>query len=220
MRLNKWLAEHSRYSRRAADTLIAQGNVVVNGQTATVGQLYTEGDTVLIDGKIISQTSAKKVVVLLHKPVGYVCSRNGQGAPTVYSLLPVHLHSLDIAGRLDKDSSGLVVLTNDGTLLHSLTHPSHTKVKEYTVTLDRALTAEHTEAIQKGVTLQDGTSALELTLLNADKKQWRVRMHEGRNRQIRRTFEYLGYRIVGLHRVSIDDYKIGTVPTGKYLLIS
>lgn len=220
MRLNKWLAEHSRYSRRTADALIAQGKVVINGQTAVVGQPYNDGDTVLLDGKIISQTNAKKIVVLLHKPVGYVCSRNGQGAPTIYSLLPVHLHSLDIAGRLDKDSSGLVVLTNDGTLLHSLTHPSHNKIKEYDVTLDHALTPQHKEAIQKGIQLDDGVSTLGLKLMSADNKKWQIIMHEGRNRQIRRTFEVLGYRTVMLHRVRMDDYKIATIPTGKYLQIT
>jgi len=217
MRLNKWLAEHSRYSRRAADALIQQGKVVINGQTAAIGQPYNDGDTVLIDGKIISQTTAKKVVVLLHKPTGYVCSRNGQGAPTVYSLLPVHLHSLDIAGRLDKDSSGLVVFTNDGTLLHSLTHPSHNKIKEYMVSLDKPLTTEHKNSIEKGIQLEDGVSKLQLTLIDATKNKWQVTMHEGRNRQIRRTFEAVGYHTVVLHRTRMDDYKIGTIPTGKFI---
>jgi pseudouridine synthase len=217
MRLNKWLAEHSRYSRRAADALISQGKVVINGQTATVGQPYNDGDTVLIDGKIISRTNAQKIVVLLHKPVGYVCSRNGQGAQTVYSLIPVHLHNLDIAGRLDKDSSGLVVLTNDGMLLHDLTHPSHNKVKEYIVSLDRPLASQHQAAIQQGVKLEDGLSKLQLVLLDASKHKWQVNMQEGRNRQIRRTFEALGYTIVSLHRTRMDDYMIGTIPTGKFV---
>lgn len=219
MRLNKWLAEHSRYSRRGADALIAEGNVVINGQKAALGQQYSDGDTVLIDGKIISQTNAKQIVVLLNKPVGFVCSRNGQGAPTVYQLLPTHLHSLDIAGRLDKDSSGLVVLTNDGTLLHSLTHPSRNKAKEYTIVLAQALSADHQAAIQKGVALDDGISKLELSLLSADKKRYKITMHEGRNRQIRRTFAALGYDTVALQRDRIDMYSMGTLAPKAYLQI-
>lgn len=213
MRLNKWIAAHSLFSRRKADELIAAGRVTVDGKTAGLGVQAEDTSIVEIDGKRIGTklNKDKPVVVLLHKPVGYVCSRNGQGAPTVYGLLPLKYHHLDIAGRLDKDSSGLVLLTNNGLLMQQLTHPSFLKEKVYIMHLDRALSQQHQEAIEKGVQLEDGKSALALQLLSADKKQWQVTMHEGRNRQIRRTLAKLDYDVLKLHRISVGSYKLGTL---------
>ena len=219
MRLNKWLAEHTRYSRRGADELISQGKVSINGIPATVGQLVQHGDTVLIDGQPVHNTEAKKVVVLLHKPVGYVCSRKGQGAYTVYSLLPLHLHHLDIAGRLDKDSSGLVVLTNDGTLTHSLTHPSQNKIKEYIISLNKPLSEQDEKAIINGVQLDDGVSRLSLHATTKIRDTFVVRMSEGRNRQIRRTFSQLGYTVKTLHRQTVADYHLGNLKQGSFIVL-
>lgn len=220
MRLNKWIAAHSLYSRRKADELIASGRVAVSGVTAILGTTAEADSIVTIDGKRIGTqlNKDKKIVLLLNKPVGYVCSRNGQGSPTVYGLLPLKYHHLDIAGRLDKDSSGLVLMTNDGVLMQQLTHPSHKKDKVYTVTLDRALSQTDQAAIKEGVKLADGVSTLGLTLLNADKKQWQITMHEGRNRQIRRTFALLNYGVIDLKRISIDNYSINNLTEGKYLV--
>jgi 23S rRNA pseudouridine2605 synthase len=209
------------HSRRKADELIAAGRVIVDGTTATLGTSAEDTSIVEIDGKRIGTqlNNDVKVVVLLHKPVGYVCSRKGQGAPTVYGLLPLKYHHLDIAGRLDKDSSGLVVLTNDGALMQDLTHPSHKKDKTYTVTLDHALQQAHKDAIEAGVQLEDGLSVLQLRLLSGDKKQWLVTMHEGRNRQIRRTFAALEYSVVELMRNSVSDYSLGDLAPGEHLQI-
>lgn len=222
MRLNKWIAAHSMHSRRKADEFIASGRVTVDGVTAILGTTAEDTSEVLIDGKRIGTQLNKDtlVTVLLNKPVGYVCSRNGQGAPTVYGLLPLKYHHLDIAGRLDKDSSGLVILTNDGNLVQQLTHPSHKKDKVYIATLDHALTQEHQAVIVKGITLEDGPSALELKLLSADKKQWQITMHEGRNRQIRRTFAKLDYGVMELKRLSMADYAIKDIDEGRYAVIS
>lgn len=210
------------YSRRKADELIAAGRVTVNDNTAVVGTTAEDTDVVTIDGKRIGTqiNKDKPVTVLLNKPVGYVCSRNGQGAPTVYGLLPLKYHHLDIAGRLDKDSSGLVVLTNSGELMQQLTHPSHKKEKVYTVVLDRALSKEKQDAIEQGVDLEDGKSALQLKLLSADKKQWLVTMHEGRNRQIRRTFAALDIDVVSLRRDAMGDYSLADMADAQYLHIS
>lgn len=218
MRLNKWIAAHSLYSRRKADELISAGRVTVDGKTAGLGVQAEDTSVVEVDGKRIGTKLNKdsKLVVLLHKPIGYVCSRNGQGAPTVYGLLPLKYHHLDIAGRLDKDSSGLVILTNNGQLMQELTHPSNQKDKIYTAVLDRALTQTHQDAIAKGVQLEDGKSSLGLQLLSADKKQWQITMHEGRNRQIRRTFAKLDYDVLSLHRLSVGGYKIDKLAESSY----
>ncbi len=213
MRLNKWIAAHSLSSRRKADELIIAGRVAVNGHIAKLGTEVEDTDTVEIDSKRIGSklNKDKKLVVLLNKPIGYVCSRRGQGAPTIYKLLPLKLHTLDIAGRLDKDSSGLVILTNDGTLAQSLTHPSYQKLKVYTVSLDKPLISKDQLHITTGVSLPDGVSALKLKSLSQDKIKWLVTMHEGRNRQIRRTFELIGYKIIDLHRISVGDYSLGDI---------
>lgn len=153
--------------------------------------------------------------ILLHKPVGYVCSRNGQGSRTIYDLLPKEYQSLKPIGRLDKDSSGLLLLTNNGNLHQQLTHPSFGKIKRYEIELDRALSDSDQARIAKGIPLEDGLSHLQLS---GAKSSWVVTMQEGRNRQIRRTFEALGYRVVRLHRTVFGDFTIGTIPSGKYEL--
>lgn len=219
MRINKWIAFHGAHSRRAADALVASGRVTINGQTAQLGSSVEEGDTVAIDGASVRpKKSSQTTTLVLHKPVGYVCSRNGQGAPTIYSLVPQKYHALDIAGRLDKDSSGLVVLTDDGTLLYNLTHPSQHKVKRYAVTLNKPLGETHQKQVSEtGVKLEDGMSRFAITTTNAERTRCDIQMYEGRNRQIRRTLEALGYTIVSLHRLAVADYQLGTLPTGKWI---
>jgi 23S rRNA pseudouridine2605 synthase len=220
MRLNKWIAANSHYSRRKADELIAAGRITINGKTAGMGVQVTDNDVVAIDQKPVQPSfNTKTVTLMLNKPIGYVCSRKGQGAPTVYSLIPVQYHHLDIVGRLDKDSAGLLLLTNDGDLHQRLTHPSYEKEKVYRVLLSGPLSAEHEAHIKKGVELSDGKSALGLQPLDASRKYWEVRMHEGRNRQIRRTFATLLYGVESLTRFEFGEYKLGTLSSGKFLLI-
>jgi pseudouridine synthase len=222
MRLNKWLAAHSKYSRRKADELISAGRVTVNGKTAEVGTQVEESDAIAIDQKPVRASyKPDTVTLMLNKPVGYVCSRNGQGAPTVYSLIPVQYHHLDIVGRLDKDSSGLLLLTNDGQLHQQLTHPKYEKEKVYEVTLSTPLSAEsEREITREGIPLDDGPSKLGLHPLNKDRTAWEVRMHEGRNRQIRRTFYTLGYGVEALHRIQFGNYTLGTLAPRGFLQIT
>ena len=160
--------------------------------------------------------------LLFHKPIGYVCSRRQQGdTPTIYSLLPETLHHLKPVGRLDKDSSGIILLTNDGDFTHQMTHPSYHKQKTYRVTLDRGLEPLHQQMISDfGVQLEDGTSKLLLTRLSDDdRRHWQIDMHEGRNRQIRRTFAALGYTVTKLHRTQFGPYALGDIPVGQYQVI-
>lgn len=155
---------------------------------------------------------------MLHKPVGCVVSREGQGSHTIYDLLPADFQQLKPIGRLDKDSSGLLLLTNDGALAQELTHPQFQKVKIYEVTLDRPLQPLHRQMIADiGITLDDGRSILGLERLhdNSD-TAWRVTMHEGRNRQIRRTFAALGYTVITLHRTQFGTYSLGSLAPGAY----
>lgn len=152
--------------------------------------------------------SEKSTVIILNKPVGYVCSRDGQGSPTIYDLLPKSFGDLKIAGRLDKDSSGLVLMTNSGDIIDQLTHPKYHKAKIYEVVLDKDLEPMHQQIISDhGVTLEDGVSKFMVSREDGPNKL-KITMYEGRNRQIRRTFETLGYKVIRLHRTSLGNYDL------------
>lgn len=216
-RLNKYIAFHSGLSRREADDLLAAGKVAVNGQPAVLGGRVEDGDTVTVNGSIITPKKAHSYL-LFHKPVGYVSSRKQQGDnPTLYDLLPKEFHALKPVGRLDKDSSGLLLLTDDGDFAHTMTHPKFYKVKQYEISLDIPLEPLHQQMISDfGITLEDGPSKLSLEKRDDGRQRWLVTMHEGRNRQIRRTFSSLGYTVTKLHRTVFGEYKLGSIEPGKY----
>lgn len=217
MRINKFIAASTSLSRRAADAAIQAGRVTIDGGEATVTSIVGPSSTVRLDGRLLTGPNQQQTI-LLHKPRGYVVSRDGQGSKTIYDLLPRALQQLNPVGRLDKDSSGLLLLTNDGELAHRLTHPSFQKIKKYNVTLDKPLQPLHRQMIaEHGLQLGDGPSQLHLERLQEDDDtQWQVTMHEGRNRQIRRTFQALGYTVVLLHRTHFGPYDLGPIPLGTW----
>lgn len=215
IRLNKFIATNTGLSRRSADESINNGSVTVNGKVAELGQLVKSGDIVKVDGALVGAKT--KQLVLFNKPVGYVCSRNGQGSKTIYDLLPEELHTLKTIGRLDKESSGLLLLTNDGDLANRLSHPRYSKAKSYLIELDKPLQPLNQQMISDiGVTLDDGLSKLSLERINHQRTKWKVTMSEGRNRQIRRTFKALGYEVIGLHRTDFGTYRLGAIKPGTY----
>lgn len=219
-RLNKYIAFHLGLSRRQADDLIAAGQVAINGTPAVIGARITPSDTVTVKGKPVD-TSTKNIYIAFHKPVGYVCSRKRQGdSPTIYELLPQEYHTLKPVGRLDRDSSGIILLTNDGDFALRMTHPRYSKIKRYEVALDKPLEPLHHQMISDyGITLDDGTSKLILERASDDRKQWIVTMSEGRNRQIRRTFAALGYMVIALHRTNFGDFALGSLASGTYKIV-
>lgn len=216
-RLNKHLALQLGISRREADDLIDSGKVLVNGKPAVLGARIVENDDVTVQGREVA-TDQKLQYVMFHKPVGYVCSRKRQGdTPTIYELLPPEFHHLKPVGRLDKDSSGLLILTNDGDFAHRMTHPSFHKTKTYEVELNKPLEPLHQQMISDyGIQLEDGSSKLQLERLGDNRTTWRISMHEGRNRQIRRTFGALGYAIVKLHRTHFGAYSLQQLARGAW----
>lgn len=214
MRINKYVALSTGISRRAADSAIADGRVSVNGSAPKTGYSVKADDTVMLDGRAI--TPAVKTTIMFNKPVGCVVSRDGQGSKTIYELLPPLYHHLKPVGRLDKDSSGLLLLTNDGDLANELTHPSRRKQKVYEVTVKQPLQPLHRQMISDiGVQLEDGPSKFELERRTEDDRDWLVRMSEGRNRQIRRTFDALGYEVIKLHRTHFGEYKLDDLKSGS-----
>lgn len=221
IRLNKFLAEKVGLSRREADNLIADGKVLVNQQPAVLGARISETDEIICDGKIISTKKPEYIYLMLNKPVGYVSSRKAQGeVPTLYELLPEKYQKLKTVGRLDKNSSGLILLTNDGDFAFKHTHPKFYKLKTYLVELDQTLAPLHQQEISDfGIHLEDGLSKLFLTKLDEGRLKWQVEMGEGRNRQIRRTFAALGYKVVKLHRIEFGHYQLGDLKTGEFKLV-
>lgn len=220
IRLNKHLALQLGISRREADELIERGQVTINDAPATLGARFTTGDAIAVKGTPV-KTDTGFQYILLNKPIGYVCSRRAQGDnPTVYDLLPPKYHDLKLVGRLDKNSSGLIMLTNDGDFAYQMTHPKFTKIKVYKVLLDRDLEPLHQQMISDyGVVLEDGPSKFSLERLSENnRKQWQVTMSEGRNRQIRRTFSSLGYEVKKLHRTNFGNYSLGDIRPGKYTI--
>jgi 23S rRNA pseudouridine2605 synthase len=216
-RLNKYLATNFGISRREADILIAEGKVLINDKPAEIGNRVNKGDKVTLRGKEVARKEL--IYVAFNKPVGYVCSRKRQGeTPTMYELLPSELQELKSVGRLDKNSSGIILLTNDGDFAYQMTHPKFIKTKLYEVELDRDLEPLHQQMIADfGVQLPDGKSQLGLTRLRDDSRRgWQVQMSEGRNRQIRRTFDALGYRVIRLHRTNFGPYALGDLKSGEY----
>lgn len=235
------MAERLGVSRREADDLIANGKIIVNGTPAVTGVKVDKSDKVCYNGKIIP-FGVDFLYLALNKPVGYVCSRRSQGAPTIYELLPKKYHGLKTVGRLDKDSSGLILLTNDGDFAFAMTHPSFRKNKVYEVELDHVLEPLHQQMISEyGVELPDGPSKFKVVRREdatpsfsgalrgaspsltpskeASHPHYIVILSEGRNRQIRRTFAALGYTVTKLHRTQFGKYELGDLKPGKYVII-
>ncbi len=217
MRINKFVAQATGLSRRAADRAIQDGRVEFNQRGAHLGDIVGEEDIITLDKQRITHL-VKTLTVMLNKPRGYVCSRQGQGSKTIYDLLPADYQALKPVGRLDKDSSGLLLLTSDGDLANQLTHPRYTKTKVYEVSLNKPLERIHYKQVaNQGLQLDDGLSKFSITKRGEAGKDWQVTMHEGRNRQIRRTFLALGYTVKRLHRIQFGSYKLNDLPLGHYI---
>src|SRR6266702_3368531 len=218
IRLNKYIASALAIGRRQVDYLIEKGRVKVNGISPNLGARVRPGDAITVNGKPLESETKPYIYLALNKPAGYICSRRQQGeTPTIYSLLPAAYQHLKPVGRLDKDSSGLILLTNDGDFAHNMTHPRFIKIKQYEVTLNKSLQPLHRQMISGfGIALPDGPSKFGLERVDEDDDNaWLVTMHEGRNRQIRRTFAALGYGVVQLHRTQFGPYKITALKEGQ-----
>ncbi|HEY1646158.1 MAG TPA: pseudouridine synthase [Candidatus Saccharimonadales bacterium] len=213
MRINRFVAAASGLSRRQADKLIESGQIKVDGILATTGQDINSGKVVTLNGNPLTLPE-NPLTIMLNKPVGYVVSRDGQGAETIYSLLPSDYAKLKPIGRLDKDSSGLLLLSEDGELIQRLAHPSFNKQKVYELSLDKNLSPTDQHLVNSGVQLEDGLSKLTIQKING--KHLIVSMSEGRNRQIRRTFDALGYKVTKLHRTTFGEFELGKLSPGEY----
>lgn len=220
MPLNKYLAHGGISSRRDAAELVKNGKVKVNGEVATEpGYKVKESDVVTVNGKKITPTG-NLVYILVNKPKDYITTaEDPQGRKTVLELIQgATTERIYPVGRLDRNTSGVLLLTNDGDLAQKLTHPSNEIKKVYAVTLDRPLEAADFEKIRSGVVLEDGPVQVDAIGYTdaGDKRQVGVELHSGRNRIVRRLFEHLKYDVRGLDRVVFAGLTKKNVPRGKW----
>jgi 23S rRNA pseudouridine2605 synthase len=211
VRLNRFLAAAGLGSRRGVEALIHEGRVTVNGSVATIGQSVDDGDDVRVDGRPV--TTERRETVLLNKPAGVVTTAHDpQGRPTVVGLVRSDVRLFPV-GRLDRDTTGALLLTNDGDLAHRLMHPRHEVEKTYVVDVEGDPAPEALERLRGGVELEDGITA-PAAVRRLDTGRIELRIHEGRNRQVRRMCEAVGHPVRRLHRsqyaaLSVDDLEPG-----------
>ncbi len=221
MRLQKYMAECGVASRRAAETMITDGRVCVNGNTVTeLGtKINPDSDTVTVDAKPIKQPQ-KLVYIMLNKPRGYVTTaKDNFSRNIVLELVPKELGRLFPVGRLDYDSEGLLLLTNDGALTFHLTHPSHEVTKSYVALVSGTPNEEALFALRNGVVI-DGRKTLPAKVLlkkaEADKSVLQITISEGRNRQVRKMCAAVGHEVLRLRRVAEGPLSLGTLKPGEW----
>jgi 23S rRNA pseudouridine2605 synthase len=219
MRLNRFLALAGLASRRGAEELILAGRVVVNGEVCQrLATQIVESDTVKVDGKRVQAQNL--VYLLLNKPSGYLTTREDeQERKTVYDLLPRKFPKLAHVGRLDKESEGLILLTNDGDLSLRLTHPKYKLEKEYLVTIDRELNGADIPKFRRGVYLEEGRARFE-SIFKKNTRQVRVILTQGYKRQIRRVFAALDYKVRELRRIRIGPLMDLELKVGEFRFLN
>ena len=220
MRLNKYIASAGVCSRRKADELIANGNVKVNGAVCReMGTQVEEGDTVSVNGKII-EADAAKVYVVVNKPLGYITSMDDdKNRPTVADLVSDIPERLFPVGRLDYNTTGLLIMTNDGDLAYALTHPKHEVNKTYIATVAGVVSNVRLAKLRKGVDIGGFvTSPAQVRVLKQNPRSAvvEISIHEGKNRQVRKMFAAVGNKVQSLERVAIGDIRLGRLLQGHY----
>ncbi|MCX5741436.1 MAG: pseudouridine synthase, partial [Proteobacteria bacterium] len=216
MRLNKFLSESGACSRREADVLIEEGRVTINGVPAVVGTQVNDGDDVKLDGSQVGEArkTVKPTYIALNKPIGITCTTERSVAGNIIDFVD-HPERIFPIGRLDKDSEGLILLTNDGDIVNEVLRVEHAHEKDYVVAVDRPIDDEFIAKMAGGVRLSDATTKrCKLEKLGA--KLFRITLTQGLNRQIRRMCEVFGYEVVALRRVRIMHVRLGELPVGRW----
>jgi 23S rRNA pseudouridine2604 synthase len=214
IRLNKYLSEIGHCSRRAADKLIDAGRIQVNGQKVVMGQKVSSSDRIEIDGILVENLKERKVYLAFNKPVGIVCTTDTRVEKDNIIDYINYASRIFPVGRLDKPSEGLILLTNDGDIVNKILRARNKHEKEYIVTVNKPVTAEFIELMANGVPILD-TMTRKCEVEQIHKKQFRIVLTQGLNRQIRRMCEYLDYRVVKLKRIRIMNIELN-LGVGKY----
>jgi len=217
-RLNKYLADRGVCSRRKADELISSGKVVVNGKVATLGLLVDDLDKISVQGKPLIVEKPKEVYLAFHKPVGLITSVDPKARDNVIAFIGYPERIFPI-GRLDVASSGLLILTNDGRLSERITHPRYDHDKEYVVTVDKPISDKDLQTMASGIMIL-GSMTKPALVHREGKDAFNIILTEGRNRQIRRMCESLGYEVKTLKRIRVMNIELGTLAVGKWRELS
>ena len=218
MRLNKYLSEIGHCSRRAADKLIDAGRIEVNGKKVEMGQKVVPTDRIEIDGVLVENLQERTIYLAFNKPVGIVCTtdtRVEKDNIIDYINYPSRIFPI---GRLDKPSEGLILLTNDGDIVNKILRARNNHEKEYLVTVNKPVTKEFIEKMAQGVPILN-TVTRKCEVKQIHKKQFRIVLTQGLNRQIRRMCDHFGYKVVSLQRIRIMNVKLD-LPEGKYRLLN
>lgn len=213
-RLNKWLSQQGFCSRREADRLIADHRVTIDGKTAVLGDAVGNSADVRVDGRSVRRTDTK-VTVVLFKPVGYITTMDERKKDNVLSLIDVPQRVFPV-GRLDVESSGLLLLTNDGELTNRLTHPRYRHEKEYIVTVQDDISRSDLARLREGVMLEDGRTLPADVRMRSGGNRFAIVLREGRHRQIRRMCEAIGHKVVALRRVRMATVSLGKMKQGEW----
>lgn len=219
VRLNRFLASCGVASRRGAEELIQQGRVEVNGRIVIdLATRVLPKDHVRLDGKLLKTQS--DLTVVLNKPKGYLCTKSDpEGRKLIYELLPAKFGKLNYVGRLDYQSTGLILLTSSGELTEQLTHPRYHVEKEYEVTVERPFHSELIPKLLEGIHISEGLAKAESVKFET-KRRLRVVLTQGYNRQIRRMFSKLGYKVKALERIRIGTLTLPGLSTGEYKILN
>ena len=212
-RINKYIASSGLCSRREADRLIEEGRVTVNGIVAESGMQVCSDDVVLVDGKNIIP-EANDVYIAFNKPLGVTCTTDSRDPSNIIDYIGYPERIFPI-GRLDKNSSGLILLTNDGSIVNTLLRAENNHEKEYQVTVDRPYDDKFIKEMQSGVPVL-GQITLPCKITRVSARVFRIILHQGLNRQIRRMCEYEGYKVVKLRRIRFMNINLGTLATGQW----
>ena len=212
-RINKYIASSGLCSRREADRLIEEGRVTVNGIVAESGMQVCSDDVVLVDGKNIIP-EANDVYIAFNKPLGVTCTTDSRDPSNIIDYISYPERIFPI-GRLDKNSSGLILLTNDGSIVNTLLRAENNHEKEYQVTVDRPYDDKFIKEMQSGIPVL-GQITLPCKITRVSARVFRIILHQGLNRQIRRMCEYEGYKVVKLRRIRFMNINLGTLGTGQW----
>ena len=216
-RINKYLAEQGYCSRREADVLIKAGQVFVNGKRADLGDKVSDTDKVEVLRRRVKPPTGK-IYLLLNKPVGVSSTADRRKKESVMNIVPTKDRLFPV-GQLDVDTSGILLITNDGDLTNKLTHPRYEHESEYDVTVEKPISDSHLNRLAEGIEL-DGKQTLPAHVKRLDPTRFTVVMREGSNRQIRRMCDALGYTIVYLRRIRVMNLRLGDLSLGKYRELS
>ena len=215
IRLNKYLAEAGIASRRGSDRLIEEGRVTVNGEEATLGTKVMPGDTVKVDGKAVKADTGGTVILAFNKPRGITCTANKDDPDNIIDFIG-YPRRIFTVGRLDKDSEGLILLTNDGALADRIMRSRYGHEKEYIVTVDRDVEKDFLDRMESGVEIEEGVVTRRCRTELIDPRRFRIILRQGLNRQIRRMCEALGYNVVRLQRIRVMNIQLGKLREGSY----